>query len=141
MQKNYQHIFYFGSILYHSVHNLLRSHNHSVPEFSSGTLSTTYSGVLLPISSGILLTISYAILSITPAEVTPIALFCFFLFHGFLSLEPIDLPRFLCIVTSAGVISIRTSAFKASICDLVTLFVSVNASGNSFSILYKCIIF
>jgi hypothetical protein len=98
----------------------------------SETLSTTSSGVLLPISSGILL--------ITSAGVTPTALFCSFLFRRFLSLEPIGLLRFLYIVTSAGVISIRAGAFKTGICDLVTLFVSVNASGNSFAIFYKCII-
>jgi hypothetical protein len=88
-----------------------------VPEFSSGTLSMTSSGVLLQISSGIL--------SITSAGVTPTALFFSFLFHGFLSLKLIGLPRFLCIVTSAGVISIRASAIKAGICDLVTLFIFV----------------
>jgi hypothetical protein len=75
----------------------------------------TYSGVLLPIPFGILLTISSEILSITSAGVTPAALFFSFLFHGFFSLELIGLPRFLCIVTSAGVISIRPGAFKAGI--------------------------
>jgi hypothetical protein len=78
---------------------------------------------------------------VTFAGVTPTALFCSFLFRGFLSLEPIGLPHFLYIVTSAGVISIRAGAFKADICDLVTLFISVNASDNSFAIICKCIIF
>jgi hypothetical protein len=102
MQKFHQHVFYFGSILYHYVHNLLRSHNHSVPEF----LLEFYPGILLLISSGILLTISSGILSVTSAGVTPTILFCYFLFHEFLSLDLIGLPHFLCIVTSAGVISI-----------------------------------
>jgi hypothetical protein len=82
----------------------------------------TSSGVLLPISSEILLTISSGILSVTFTGVTLTALFCSFLFRGFLSLEPIGLPRFLYIVTSAGVISIQAGAFKIGICDLVTLF-------------------
>jgi hypothetical protein len=101
----------------------------------------TSSGVLLPISSEILLTISSGILSVTYAGVTLTALFCSFLFHKILSLEPIGLSRFLCTVTSVGVISIRACVFKADICDLVTLFVFINASGNLFAILYKCIIF
>jgi hypothetical protein len=137
MQKFHQHVFHFGSILYHYVHNLLRSHNHSVPEF----LLEIYPEILLLISSEILLTISSGILSVTSAGVTPTILFCYFLFRGFLSLEPIGLPHFFCIVTSTGVISIRAGAFKAGICDLVTLFVYVNAYGNSFVILCKCIIF
>ena len=36
--------------------------------------------------------------------------------------------------------SIRAGAFKTDICDLVTLFVSVNASDNWFATLYKWII-
>jgi hypothetical protein len=52
-----------------------------------------------------------------------------------------SLPCFLCIVNSARVISIQAGAFKIGICDLVSLFVSINASNNSFIILYKFIIF
>jgi hypothetical protein len=63
------------------------------------------------------------------------------MFRGFLSLELIGLLRFLCIVTSVGVISIQASILKTGICYLVTFFISVNASGNSFTILCKCIIF
>jgi hypothetical protein len=101
----------------------------------------TSSGVLLPISSGILLTISSGILSVTSAGDTQTTLFCYFMFHGFLSLEPIGFSHFLCIVISAGVISIQAGVFKAGIYDLVTLFVSVNVFGNSFAILCKCTIF
>jgi hypothetical protein len=77
----------------------------------------TTSRVLLSIFFGILLTISSGILSITSTGVTPTALFCSFRFHEFLSLKPIGLPYFLCIITSIGVISIRAGAFKTDICD------------------------
>ena len=78
---------------------------------------------------------------IISSGITSTALFCSFRLRGFLSLEPIGLPRFLCIVISSGITSIQAGALIAGICDLVTLFVSVNASGNSFAILCKCIIF
>ncbi|KAF5789855.1 hypothetical protein HanXRQr2_Chr09g0376161 [Helianthus annuus] len=72
---------------------------------------------------------------------SPTDLFCSFRLRGFLSLEPIGLPLFLCMVIASGITSIRAGAFDAGICDFVTLFVSVNASGNSFAILCKYIIF
>ena len=59
-------------------------------------------------------------------------------FHlrGFLSLEPTGLPRLSCPFISLAVIScpsgisILIGAFAAGICDLVTLFGSVNVSGS-----------
>ncbi|MFS7949081.1 hypothetical protein Hanom_Chr06g00567371 [Helianthus anomalus] len=87
-------------------------------------------------SSGIIFVSSGTFTKFSPTD-----LFCSFRLRGFLSLEPIGLPRFLCMVIASGITSIRAGAFDAGICDFVTLFVSVNASGNSFAILCKCIIF
>lgn len=64
-----------------------------------------------------------------------------FSFSWVLSLEQIGLPRFLCMVIAYGITSIREGAFAGGNCDFFTLFISVNASGNSFAIICKCIIF
>ncbi|MFS8010954.1 hypothetical protein Hanom_Chr14g01303061 [Helianthus anomalus] len=98
-----------------------------------------HSSKVLVVSSGTFT--STGVSFITFCEFSPTALLCSFRFRGFLSLEPIGLPRFRCIVISSGITSIRAGAFDAGTCDFVTLFVSVNASGNSFAILCKCIIF
>ena len=64
------------------------------------------------------------------------SLFAHFLFRGFLSLEPIGLPRFmrgldsLALTICPSGTCIFAGAFTAGICDLVILFISVNASGN-----------
>ena len=71
-----------------------------------------------------------------------------FLFRGFLSLEPIGLPCFKCVVDLLVTlsldrpygISIRVRAFAASIYDLVTIFISVNVFVNWFIMACKCTI-
>ena len=81
---------------------------------------------------------------------TEVPTFLFFSFSfKFLSLKPISLPRFwraidsfanVLIIYSFGT-SIRARAIKIGICNLVTLFGSVNASSNWFVTSYKWIIF
>ena len=63
------------------------------------------------------------------------SLFAHFFFRGFLSLEPIGLPRLRRALDSFPTCGcpygtlIFTGALAAGMCDLVTLFRSVNASG------------
>ena len=71
----------------------------------------------------------------------------FFVFRGFLSLEPIGLPRFKRCLDSVATwlcpswTSILIGALAAGIYDLVTLFGSAKESGNWLASFCKCIIF
>ena len=68
----------------------------------------------------------------------PVILAFPFLFRGFLSLELVGLPRFRRALDSFDTIflicfigtSVRARTLTTGRCDLVTLFVSTNASGN-----------
>ena len=73
-----------------------------------------------------------------------ICLFSSFIFPGFLSLEPIGLPCFYCVIDilhCPTITSILAGAFSTSIYDLVTFVVLTRASRDWYAVLYKWIIF